>query len=195
MGFRHTDQEQPPKRKANATAQPAKATAKRRSKLAKEHDVSPDDEIMIQQVWATFCQDHEGDKVIPTRDVRRCLVALNAPPKDNNELKEFVEIVDPDGTGWVEYEQFFGIAALKLNARDDDPDAVNEEVNKAYHLFTRGQDREITINDLKRVAIEMKEDIPDSVLKDMIREAKGGELGTVDLEAFEGVMRRAGVFG
>lgn len=37
--------------------------------------------------------------------------------------------------------------------------------------------------------------VPESVLKDMIREATGGGLGGVNMEDFEGVMTRAGVFG
>lgn len=81
-----------------------------------------------------------------------------------------------------------------MHARDDDPEAINEEVAKAYNLFTKGEDRAITLADLKRVAKDLREDVPDNVLKDMIREATGGGLGGVQFEDFEGVMRRAGVF-
>jgi Ca2+-binding EF-hand superfamily protein len=134
------------------------------------------------------------DGAIPTADVRRCLIALNAPPKDKAELRELVETVDPDETGWVDFERFVAIAALKLHARHDDPEAQSEEVQKAYKLFTKGQEREISINDLRRVAKELREDVPENVLKDMIREATGGGLGGVSMEDFEGVMGRAGVF-
>lgn len=103
--------------------------------------------------------------------------------------------MDPDNSGWVDWPHFVAVAALKLHARHEDPDAVSEEVVKAYSLFTKGEDRGITLNDLRRIAKELREDVPDSVLKDMIKEATGGGLGTVGLEEFEGVMRRAGVFG
>lgn len=133
--------------------------------------------------------------MIATNDVRRCLVALNTPPNDSAELKELIETVDPDGSGHVPYEHFVAIAALKMHARDNDPDALNEEVLKAYHLFTKGEDRDVTLLDLRRVAKDIREDVPENVLKDMIREATGGSLGGVNVEDFEGVMRRAGVFG
>lgn len=133
--------------------------------------------------------------VITAGDAKRCLVALNAPPKDNNEWRQFLEVMDSNKSGFIEYEPFYAIAALKMNARANDPEALNEEVQKAYRLFTRNQDREITINDLKRIAGELKEDVPDSVLRDMIREATGGQLGSVNFEHFEDVMKRAGVFG
>lgn len=87
------------------------------------------------------------------------------------------------------------VAALKLKSKNDDPEARAEEVEKAYKLFTRGEERPITLADLKRVARELREDVPDSVLKDMLREATGGGVGGVSIEEFEGVMGRAGVFG
>lgn len=133
--------------------------------------------------------------MIAVNDVRRCLVALNTPPTDAAELKELVETVDPDGSGFVPYEHFVAIAALKMHARDNDPGAMNEEVMKAYRLFTKNEERDITLLDLRRVAKELREDVPENVLKDMIREATGGTLGGVGVEEFEGVMRRAGVLG
>ena len=66
---------------------------------------------------------------------------------------------------------------------------------KAFGLFTRGEEREIGLGDLRRVAKDLREDVPESVLRDMLREATGGGTGGVGLEEFEGVMRRAGVFG
>lgn len=122
-------------------------------------------------------------------------MALNTPPKDAAELKELVDTVDPDSSGYVPYEHFVAIAALKMHARDNDPDAMSEEVLKAYRLFTKGENRGVTLVDLRRVAKELREDVPENVLKDMVREATGGTLGAVGVDDFEGVMRRAGVFG
>lgn len=190
----------PPKRKqAAATASAAKPPQRRKSKLAKEHNITADEEDEIQEAFGLFSvQNPDSDSkesVIATNDVRRALIALNAPPSDNDELHEILETVDPESAGWVSYENFVAVAALKLHSKHDDPDAVNEEVVKAYSLFTKGQEREINLNDLRRVAKELREDVPENVLKDMIREATGGGLGGVGMDDFESVMRRAGVFG
>ena len=187
----------PKRRQPAATASAPKPAAKRRSKLAKDNNISADEEEEIQEAFSLFVQRTKKDVKdgeIATQDVRRALIALNAPPTDNDELQEILETVDPDDSGWVGYEHFVAVAALKLKAKDDDPDAMNEEVAKAYKLFTKGQERDINLNDLKRVAKELREDVPDNVLKDMIREATGGGLGGVGVEEFEGVMKRAGVF-
>lgn len=188
----------PPKRKQPA-ASTSKPPQKRRSKLAKENDLSADEEAEIQEAFALFAAQNKSaeskEGVISRTDVRRCLIALNTPPKDEAELEEILDTVDPENVGWIQYEHFVAVAALKLHAKHDDPEAMNEEVRKAYMLFTKGQEREINLNDLRRVARDLKEDIPDNVLKDMIREATGGGLGGVGVEEFEGVMQRAGVFG
>ena len=76
-----------------------------------------------------------------------------------------------------------------------------EEVKAAFTLFTHGGPGPITLAHLRRVAKELKEDVPDDVLKDMIREANGGvkgkgkarDAGGVGLEDFESVMKRAGL--
>ena len=190
----------PPKRKQQAAAASAsKPAQRRRSKLAKENDITAEEEDEIQEAFSLFAVDDAADEskegVIATSDVRRALIALNAPPTDTAELQEILETVDPESSGWVGYEHFVAVAALKLHAKHDDPEAMNEEVVKAYHLFTKGQEREINLNDLRRIARELREDVPDNVLKDMIREATGGGLAGVGMEDFEGVMKRAGVFG
>lgn len=112
-------------------------------------------------------------------------------------MQELLEVADPEDSGWVSFEHFLPVAALQLNRAkgDEDEERQQEEVDKAYNLFVKGQDRPITIADLKRISKELREDVPDNVLKDMIREATGGSLGGVSKDDFESVMRRAGVFG
>jgi len=111
-------------------------------------------------------------------------------------MNEILDTVDPEKTGRISYEHFVAIAALKMNAQHDDEDDGGEEVAKAYRLFTQGDEgREITLADLRRVARELREEVPEAVLRDMVREATGGGVGGVSKEEFEGVMRRAGVFG
>ncbi|KAK5113739.1 hypothetical protein LTR85_010756 [Meristemomyces frigidus] len=186
----------PPKRKQPAAAAAPKPPAKRRSKLAKENDVSAEEEAEIQEAFTLFAApDDDGEIALSRNDLRRCLIALNTPPANQAELDEILETVDPDNADHISYEHFLAIAALKLHARHDDPAAQDEEVAKAYKLFTKNEDREITLHDLRRVARELREEVPDNVLKDMIREATGGGLGGVGREEFEGVMKRAGVLG
>ena len=79
-----------------------------------------------------------------------------------------------------------------MAARSDD-DGQEREVEEAFRLFTLGRGDGITLRMLKRVAAELKENVAEEALINMMKEA-GGEGGVVGIREFESVMRRAGVF-
>lgn len=120
--------------------------------------------------------------------------ALGLSPESQSELDSILAAVDPSRTGYVCYEPFLSVCALKLHARTED--SMSEEVEHAYNLFTRGTEGPILLSHLRRVAKDLKEDVSDELLRDMIREANGGEglHAGVNVEQFKDVMKRAGVF-
>ena len=120
--------------------------------------------------------------------------AQGIPPRNAKELSDFIEILDPVSDGYVTYPNFVAICALKMNARSDD--SKSKEVSAAFKLFTRGREGPITVHHLRRVAKELKEDVSDEMLRNMILEANGGAgiSHGVGLEDFESVMTRAGIF-
>ncbi|KLU88369.1 hypothetical protein MAPG_07356 [Magnaporthiopsis poae ATCC 64411] len=204
----------PPKRKA-ATS-PGAGGSKRQSKLAKEHNISAEEEAEIKEAFSLFAEPMEGEKegVIPIEDVRRAMIALGIPPADQAEHADFVSILDPDDEGFAQYPSFVAICALKLHAAHQSSDAHLREVDEAFSLFTHGgggggnsnahDDDEdnhqpvITMAHLRRVAAMLKDDddVSDALLRDMILEANGG-VGVakgVTRDQFEHVMRRAGVW-
>lgn len=146
---------------------------------------------------------------------RRCRSALGIPPADKSELREFLEILDPDEEGWAPYEPFVAICALKLHAKDDgdegDPEseAHRAEVDEAFRLFagagvgvgasdssSADDTATLTLAHLKRVAMTLKQDVDEALLRDMILEANGGAgVGRgVSRAEFDQVMRRAGAW-
>ncbi|EFW19437.1 hypothetical protein D8B26_007670 [Coccidioides posadasii str. Silveira] len=195
----------PPKRRG-ATSAPAQSQPKkaRLSKLAKENDITAEEETEIKEAFRLFIVDDlpsdaeeyadEEEGVIQTENVRRALVALGLPPQSQSELNSILSAVDPSRTGYVCYEPFLSVCALKLHARTEE--AISQEVEHAYHLFTRGTDGPILLSHLRRVARELKEEVSDELLRDMIREANGGEglHAGVNVDQFKDVMKRAGVF-
>ncbi|RYP77065.1 hypothetical protein DL771_001355 [Monosporascus sp. 5C6A] len=197
----------PPKRKA-ATTTTSEAPKERQSKLAKEHNISAGQEREIKEAFALFAEPMEGEKegVIPTGDVRRAMVALGIPPT-KSELQEFVSILDPDEEGFACYEPFVAICALKLHAKEDEDgddggETHRREVDEAFRLFTggggggEGETDQLTLAHLKRVAMTLKQDVDEALLRDMILEANGGAgVGRgVSRAEFDEVMRRAGAW-
>ncbi|RJE18870.1 hypothetical protein PHISCL_08786, partial [Aspergillus sclerotialis] len=122
--------------------------------------------------------------------------ALALPPTDATELPTILSAIDPTNTGYAPYAPFLAAAAAKLHSRGDE-DLPDEEVDVAFRLFTRGSNGPITLNHLRRIARELKEDeVGDDLLRDMILEANGGEgvAAGVTVEQFRDVLSRAGVF-
>lgn len=120
--------------------------------------------------------------------------AQGIAPSNPKELGEFIEILDPESEGYVTYSNFVAICALKINSRSDE--SKQEEVSDAFRLFTRGADGPITVHHLRRIAKELKEEVSDEMLRNMILEANGGAGVSrgVSLEDFHNVMTRAGIF-
>ncbi|KAH6611089.1 hydroxyacylglutathione hydrolase [Trichoderma cornu-damae] len=184
--------EKPPKRKAGGPS--AAPNKPRQSKLAKEHNVSAQEEGEIKEAFSLFAEPMDGEKngVLPINDVK----ALGIPPSSTAELQEFISILDPENDGYATYEPFFAICALKFHARENDADAHREELAEAFQLFTNGREGPITLAHLRRVAAVLKEDVDEELLKDMILEANGG-VGVargVEMDEFDSVMRSAGVW-
>ena len=73
------------------------------------------------------------------------------------ELDEYLEILDPEGEGFTNYEMFLSVAALKLRSKDgeEDEDEKAREVEEGYRLFTNGTDGPISLAHLKRIAREI----------------------------------------
>ncbi|KAJ4145563.1 hypothetical protein LMH87_004411 [Akanthomyces muscarius] len=189
----------PPKRKPAAAVGGA-PKAPRQSKLAKEHNVSAQEENEIKEAYSLFAEPMDGEKngVLPIDDVKSALIALGIPPSSPAELREFISILDPDGDGYATYEPFFAIAALKFHSQDQGA-THQAEVDEAFALFTNHQEGgagAITLAHLRRVAAVLKEDVDEELLKDMILEANGGAgvARGVRMDEFEEVMRRAGVW-
>ncbi|PFH55695.1 hypothetical protein XA68_17813 [Ophiocordyceps unilateralis] len=184
----------PPKRKAAAGAPKA-----RQSKLAKEHNLTAQEESDIKEAWSLFCEAVDGEKhgVLPVDDVKSALIALGIPPSSPSELAEFISILDPSSDGYATFEPFFAICALKFHARSDGDDETHRaQLDEAFRLFTNGGDGPITLAHLRRVAAILKEDVDEELLKDMILEANGGAgvARGVDVDEFDEVMRSAGVW-
>ncbi|KAI9787076.1 MAG: hypothetical protein M1835_002857 [Candelina submexicana] len=187
----------PAKRRPPAPAPQEKKA--RQSRLAKENNISAEEEAEIKEAFHLFAVQEEGyanekEGVIPLQGVRRALIALGLPPKNQDELAKIIETIDPTESGFATYAPFLTICALKLKSRDSDD--ISNEIKTAYRLFTGGGEGPITMAHLRRIARDLREEVPEQTLKDMILEANGG--GGVNrgvgVQDFEGVMRRAGVF-
>ncbi|KAF2453641.1 hypothetical protein BDY21DRAFT_355616 [Lineolata rhizophorae] len=226
----------PPKRRGITSkgAQLPSRSSRRSNKLARQNDLTDAQENEIREAFRLFCEplpagagvltdDPESGSVLKREDIRRCLISLGLSPSQSDMLG-ILDALDPAKSGFVTYAHFLELAAIYLNQQERDPEdqsseeGINSRVSsreatripreayEAFELFKHGNRGPITLSHLRKVARELREEISDDILKDMILEANGGvrddntrtrgevERG-VQLEDFVSVMCRAGVFG
>ncbi|PKY00081.1 hypothetical protein P168DRAFT_300230 [Aspergillus campestris IBT 28561] len=114
----------PPKKRATPSTAPKKSRA---SKLARENDISAEEENEIKEAFHLFSAPHddfpdEKEGVIPQEDVRKALVP--------QELQSILSALDPTSTGLVPYAPFLAVAAAKLHSRSDDANAAEDQLGE-----------------------------------------------------------------
>jgi Ca2+-binding EF-hand superfamily protein len=110
--------------------------------------------------------------------------------------------LDPDRTGWVQYDLFLPFAQERMEELQDaeaDDDEHMQEVQKAYDLFTHNGPGPIHVAHLRMVASKLKEKVTDEQLMNMVRVANGrpereGWKAGVTMTEFEKVLDAAGLW-
>ncbi|EPE34629.1 EF-hand [Glarea lozoyensis ATCC 20868] len=189
----------PPKRRLKDTTSTTQPPKPRQSKLAKEHKLTPLEEQEIRSAFADFSTPKKGTKegVLPITKVRDAMITLAIPPTPH-ELTEYLSILAPSGEDYAEFSSFVAICALKFHSRTRNSDTHAAEVAEAFGLFMakfEGEEK-ITLEVLRGVARDIRVEVEEDVLRDMILEANGGRgVGEgVGMREFEEVGRRAGIW-
>lgn len=158
----------------------------------------------IREAFDLF--DTDGSGTIDVRELRIAMRALGFEPR-KEELRQLVSnatgaggaggapgsaasaVSTGNGSGIVTYAQFVQMMAQKMAARDS-----REEMLKAFVLFdTEGTGR-ISFQNLKRVAMELGENMTDAELQEMIDEADRDGDGEVNEEEFLRLMKKTSLY-
>jgi Ca2+-binding EF-hand superfamily protein len=126
----------------------------------------------------------EENMYLPVDNLPDALLALDIDPTEE-EFEEIVRTIDPDSIGKIYFEPFAEVISLKLESQNTGSQH-NEQVVEALRLFTDGEDREITLQDLQRVAAEVK----DNPTLEELREMMMGKQ-SISLKEFEDIMKQA----
>ncbi|KAF3157998.1 hypothetical protein TWF788_005094 [Orbilia oligospora] len=176
----------PPKKRTPAGPPPKK---KPRVKLAQNLSLTAEEEKEVRAAFGYFTDPEElGNDVILSKNLKKVFSALGFS-LSTGEVRDILRSIDPDDEGFITYELFLEVAAMKIKDRDK-----KEEVEKAFSLFTGGDDEgPITLQHLRKVAKVLNENVSDDTLREMLREASASGGMDVNKRDFEDVMRRAGI--
>ena len=128
------------------------------------------------------------------KDLKVALRALGFEP-GKDEIKTLISDLTSSGTSkekekegqvTIDFNDFISIMTTKMSEKDS-----AEELEKAFILFAKEKNY-ITFEDLKRVAIELGENMSDDELKEMIFEAnKNNKEGEVTHHEFMSILNKA----
>lgn len=126
-------------------------------------DLTPQQKQDIEEAFHVL--DVNSVNTITPNDLKVAMRALGYEP-DKDAVRKLVAEMDRGGVSSnLVQSEFEDIMRQKFFAEDNDA-----ELDLAFPLFTDGKSEFITLEDLKRVAAEVGEDIPEEVLQGIIRE-------------------------
>ncbi|KAL0125420.1 hypothetical protein PUN28_004504 [Cardiocondyla obscurior] len=130
----------------------------------------------IKEAFDLF--DPDGTGKIPIKDLKVVLRALGFE-LTKKEIQTLVEEVGLECPSELAYEEFVKIMSIKIKDQDN-----RSEIIMAFRLFDDDKTGKISFKNLKRVAIELGEDLSDEELLDMINQVDEDGDGQISLEEF-----------
>jgi centrin-1 len=163
---------------------PGKKAAQKRSNFRQE--LTEQQKTEVKEAFDLF--DTDGSGVIEAKELKVALRALGFEPQ-KDEIKRLINEVggpgERDATGTIDFKEFLEIMTLKMSEKDN-----SEEIEKAFKLFDIDNTSFISYENLKQIAEELKENISEDELREMIFEACKNRNGVVNKQQFEDILNR-----
>ena len=147
-----------------------------------ELNITEEQRLEIKEVFDLF--DSDGNGTINAKELKVAMRALGFEPK-KEEIQRMISEVDVDNSGTIDFQEFLVLMTNKIGEMD-----TREELLKAFHLFDDDNTGKISLANLKRVAIELGENMTDDELQEMIDEADRDGDGEVNEEEFIRIMKK-----
>ncbi|XP_030371734.1 caltractin-like [Scaptodrosophila lebanonensis] len=170
-----------------ATAIVPMASNKKRSKQLSRKKSGPSFELSAAQksdIKEAFkLLDTESTGLIEVKELKVAIRALGFEPK-KDEIKSMMAEIDKKDSDQICYDDFLHLMTIKMTEKDS-----NEDILKAFRLFDDDGTGKVSFRNLKRVANELREELTDEELREMIDEADVDNDGEVNQEEFLRLMK------
>ncbi|XP_003476823.2 centrin-4-like [Cavia porcellus] len=155
-------------------------------KKAEKIELNETQKQEIKEAFDLF--DVNGSGTIQVKELKIAMEALGFEPK-KEEVEQMIAEIDQEGVGMISFENFFAIMSVKMSEQDE-----KEEILKAFKLFDDDNTGSITLNNIKRVAKELGENLTDNELQEMLSEADFDGDGAINEEEFLRIMKKTTLY-
>ena len=154
--------------------------AKKPAALARRPGLTDDEIEELRQAFDLF--DTDGSGTIDPKELRVAMQSLGFETK-NQTIYQMIQDIDKDGDGDVNFDEFLEMMTSRLAGSD-----TKEDIQKIFELFDDDMTGYISLQNLKRVAIELGENMDDAELLEMIERADMDKDGQISSEEFYTIM-------
>ncbi|XP_025285154.1 centrin-1 [Canis lupus baileyi] len=162
------------------------ASTSQKRKVGPKPELTEDQKQEVREAFDLF--DADGSGTIDVKELKVAMRALGFEPR-KEEMKKMISEVDKEGTGKISFNDFLGVMTQKMAEKD-----TKEEILKAFRLFDDDETGKISFKNLKRVAVELGENLTDEELQEMIDEADRDGDGEVNEEEFLRIMKKTNLY-
>lgn len=149
-------------------------------KSARRPGLTEDEIEELRQAFDLF--DTDGSGTIDPKELRAAMQSLGFEAK-NQTIYQMIKDIDKDGNGDIDFDEFLDLMTSRLAGSDS-----KEDVQKIFELFDDDKTGYISLQNLKRVAQELGENMDDSELLEMIQRADADQDGQISSEEFLTIM-------
>merc|ERR1711924_393143 len=147
-------------------------------------DLTVQQQQEIREAFELF--DTDGSGSIDAMELKTAMRALGFAPK-KDEIARMLSDLDVDGNGTVEYTEFEGLMAGKMESKDP-----KEELLKTFAIFSDGGNA-ITTQHLCAIAKELGENLGEDELSEWIAEGDTDGDGAINESEFLSIMKKGGI--
>eukprot|EP01083_Nonionella_stella_P031053 85060_1 len=144
--------------------------------------VSQDEIAELREAFDLF--DTEKTGTIEITELKHSMNALSYDRK-NKMIHQILNKLDNLKQDRIDFEEFLDLMTARISDKDS-----KENINKVFELFDDDGKGHITVEDLKKVAINLGEEMSDEELKEMIDRADTDNKGYVNTDEFFNIMTK-----
>ncbi|XP_037952819.1 caltractin-like [Teleopsis dalmanni] len=122
--------------------------------------------------------DEECKGLLRENHLRVALRALGFEPK-KDDIKQMIAVINEDGTERISFNDFVKLMEMKMGEKD-----TETELRKSFRLFCGSGESTLTLDDLKRVSFQLKENLNEEQLTEMFEHADVDGNGKINEDDF-----------
>ncbi len=121
-----------------------------------------DEKVISEYREVFFLFDKDGDGLITSSEIDSVFRSFGRH-FSHTELQDLINETDENANGAIDFDEFLSMLTSQVSPSD-----VNEELEHAFRMFDHDKNGVITIGELRRVMINLGENLSDAELKEII---------------------------